>query len=59
VTESAKDYGIGIEWLHPWNDAAGLTVSELLLMKMTTLWKEMTGLDAIYGVFQAWFSWIQ
>jgi hypothetical protein len=24
VSELAKDYGVGIEWLRQWNDATGL-----------------------------------
>jgi Zn-dependent peptidase ImmA (M78 family) len=36
VTELAKYYGVGIEWLYPRNNATGLIVSELLLMKTTT-----------------------
>jgi hypothetical protein len=35
VTEVAKNYGVGIERLFPWNNTTGLT-SELLLMKKTT-----------------------
>jgi hypothetical protein len=35
VTELARDYRVGTEWLHPWNDAARLT-SELLPMEMKT-----------------------
>jgi hypothetical protein len=36
ATELAKDYGVGIECLHAWNDASGPTSSGLLAMKMTT-----------------------
>jgi hypothetical protein len=36
VTELAKDYGAGTEWLHPWNNATRLIFSELSLMKTTT-----------------------
>jgi hypothetical protein len=35
ATELAKDYGIGIECLRPWNDATGLTFSQLSPMKTT------------------------
>jgi hypothetical protein len=35
VTELAEDYGVGIEWLCPWNDTTGLTFSELLPIKTT------------------------
>jgi hypothetical protein len=34
ATELAKDYGVGIEWLHPWNDAASgmkLTIASINL----------------------------
>jgi hypothetical protein len=34
VTKLAKDYGIEIEWLCPWNDTTALTLSELLLLKI-------------------------
>jgi hypothetical protein len=35
ATKFAKDYGVGTEWLHPWNDATELSFSDLLSMKKT------------------------
>jgi hypothetical protein len=36
VTELVKDYGVGTEWVCPWNNTTGLTFSEQLPMKTTT-----------------------